>query len=308
MDLICDDFDADDAVTLVLSALNGEFDAFEAIHFQDIPTPFRHWLQKQGGLKISQRSIQSLEDLQTVHDLLCRKPEAHKSSTSHKPINLVLRIATRYFKQIYRLKWASSKIRSLTAPGKAPMPRKCGSCGQRLLDDPFPRFKKIDTRRYIARYLKNGCGRQNCSPQSHSVYAIPFDSEIVWSPQDANVLSRPNHAAKWRDHFVRKQNDAQAHPQIVACICRPCKNQGMSAQAREDKRPEWTVETSPRYITKSFRCRRCEKSTKWIPRDEALDWIDKAQLTKSWRTFVQLNGSLKTLHEHPDWFFPKRSG
>lgn len=306
--LIRDDFTADDAIALVSDALNDEFNTFNGQTFEDIPKPFRRWVQEQDGLKISGQPIQSLDQLSTTYQLLSRKP-AGLAVTQMKmnSTKLIFDIAKRYFKQVLRFNWTLSKIAAVTVQGQTPLARKCGSYGQPLLDDPYPRFKKAEPTRYVARYLKHGCGRESCCPRATTVYALPLDPSRTWSPQDKNLLSRRPQVADWKRHFIRQPHIAEKLAREVTCVCRPCTKRGLECMKRVDKNPEWTVESHPRYVTKGYRCQVCGASTKWIPFDEAVGYIDRALLTKSWKTFVNQNGSLKDLRDHPDWFFPKRA-
>lgn len=113
-----------------------------------------------------------MEDMLKIYKLLCRKPSSTPASDDTRTVRVVFQIVVRYFKQINTVQFGR-KIADLTVSGSQSVPRRCGFCKSQMLDDAFPRFKKLEHSRYVARFLKGGCGLDGCSPAGDCVWAIP---------------------------------------------------------------------------------------------------------------------------------------
>jgi hypothetical protein len=259
-----------------------ELDLFGRARWLDVPPPLRLWLQEQDGLKIDGKAIKSEDDLLRVHMLLHRKPSNLAKALEVGIMGICLDVAVRYFKQIETFR-PESPLEGLVFSRREPMPRKCGVCGSRILDDPYPRFKRLDPNRYVVRYLKKGCGAIECHADSDTAWALPFQDNILWTVPSADKLRRPPKKAEWTGIFLRSEEEVAELPATVATVCRSCR--GQDGKAKQDLEPQWTIETPSQYVTRSLCCQFCEKKTKWSSVDVSIVDIDPAALTKSWKRF-----------------------
>ncbi|TPX17407.1 uncharacterized protein E0L32_003050 [Thyridium curvatum] len=258
---------------------------------------------RQLCLRIHGKLISSTEDLKHVHRLLCRKTSGLRSNEEVGIIRIIIDIALRYYKQVH-VPTSSSKIAGLTMQGKNPMHRKCNICGTQLLDDPFPRFKKTDPTRYVARYLKGGCGMATCKAQGDNAWAVPSDDSIPWCLADANALKRVPRRAAWSDFLLRKGDLSTDLAYSIQCICRGCNS---AESIVMDSSARWTIETLPRYIPRKPRCTVCKKSTTWKPVDASIEWLDAAALSKKWTQICKEQWSIDEVLKTPDRFFSCRA-
>lgn len=298
--LIAENFTIADAVNML--NVSNELDTFAELTWEDIPYRLRSWLETQDGLKINGCSISSIPDILKCHRLLCRKSSSMKDLEDCSIIDIILQVAIRYFKQINTVHIAS-RITSFIVKGSRPVPRKCGSCKSQILDDAFPRFKKLEPSRYVVRFLKGGCGLDNCTPKGDNVWAVPLNNDMIWTTPDANGLRQPPQRAKWADILIRTGTDILDLPKPVSCICRRCRNADCTFI---DSQPRWTIETKPRYVPRKPRCSNCGKSARWRPIETSVDWIDSALLSKLWAKFTERNWCVDELLRKPDRFFPRR--
>ncbi|KAK5995902.1 hypothetical protein PT974_04320 [Cladobotryum mycophilum] len=302
--LVKDDFDVHNATQLCNALFSGEFDRLELTSWQDIPQQLRIWLENEDGLKVRGWPATSGQDLIRVYQLLCRKATSIKCHEESGITGVFLRVAIRYFKQVQRID-PKSRIPNWTVPGKQSIARKCGSCGSDLLDDAFPRFKKLDPTRYVARYLKGGCGAKSCQPSGSSVWAVPYDSQIPWSPPDENLLRRPPQKAKWSDILLCDSDRITGLPRNVICICRRCSDE---ESITIDHNPRWTIETWARYVPRKPRCRICKsKFVTWEPVDGTISWLDTAALSTLWAQVIREGWPIEAVTQRPDDYFPRRS-
>lgn len=218
-----------------------------------------------------------MSGLLEIHGPVLNKPVVVEADLHVSTTNIFMQIVTRYYRLIA---WAArdSSINSLTVYGTEPMPRKCSRCRSRLLDDPFPRFKKMDKERYVAHVLKRGCGSDICQANQGLGFAILWDDEIVWAQSKAKILRRPKMKADWVDVMLRQGLSLAGLPDVLPIICRACKD---SANIQKDEEPRWTIEATPRYVTRKPRCKVCSrKDTTWCPVDPDITWLDPAAIGK----------------------------
>jgi hypothetical protein len=299
--LISDDFGIDDVLNMLAVTASHELDVsgernweFGGNSWESIPCRLRTWLERQEGLRIDGRPVSSIEDVKGRYRLLCRKSSGLKSLENIGTIEIIIQVALRYYKQIHRVNPAeTSRVTSLTLPGQNPMPRKCNHCKSRVLDDPFPRFKKLEPSRYVARFLKGGCGGEGCDPPGDCVWAVPVDDDICWTTPDVNNLSRPPQKAAWSEILLYTkgrlaslgESDRAALEKPVDCICRQCRS---LESVTTDTTPRWTIETSPKYVPRKPRCSVCKsKGVTWKPCDSSIKFHDSAALSKLWTKFYQ---------------------
>lgn len=304
--LIDDTFSANDALKLCSSAASEEFDVIGVSQWEDIPIRLRNWLGAQDGLKIGGHSPSSWDELLRRRQLLARKPWKLRNESEIGVMGVLIDIAIRFYKQICRTKQDMSSLAGLTIHGHYPIPRKCGHCGSQILDDAFPRFKKLDPERYVATFLKQGCGASGCTPPSDCVRAIPLDGSMKWQAADKDALRRAPKKAGWNDILLLSKAEAQCLglPQSLECRCRRC------GQARAtDTSPRWTIETSPRYVPFKPRCRTCNLRTiTWEPvSPPGVRWLDAAALSKLWTQAKRNEWSAEMIVTKPGIYFPRSS-
>ncbi|KAL1860398.1 hypothetical protein VTK73DRAFT_7365 [Phialemonium thermophilum] len=295
-------FGIDEAMQLLSLGESEEFGVISDPGWNSIPSRLCDWLGKQKGLRIDGVPISSTTELRNAHRLLCRKTSPLLNTEDRSLVRLILDVALRYFKQVSPVRRIST-LGKLTVSGKNPVPRKCGGCGSRVLDDAFPRFKKRDPSKYVTRYLKAGCGLDICRPKGVTVWAVPVDDRTPWSPPDADALKRPPQRAAWTDVLLRPGEEAASLglPSSVECICRGCES-----KITTDEDPRWTIESMPRYIPRRPRCVACHnKCTNYRPTDPTVKWLDAAAVSKKWAQIQREGWAVPDILEHPDRYFPK---
>ncbi|RYP80802.1 hypothetical protein DL769_002272 [Monosporascus sp. CRB-8-3] len=300
--LVDSSFSVGDAVSLLSVSESDEFSAFGELSWEDVPLRLRSWLEEQEGLRIDKHPISSTAELLKVHQLLCRKTRGFQSYGDINITSVIIDVALRYFKQIEPVQ-RTSTIADLTVSGKHPVPRKCGACGSRVLDDAFPRFKKLDPTKYVVRYLKSGCGIENCQPKWISAWAIPVDDKTPWCKPDRGDLKRPPQRAAWADVLLRTKENAAGLglPSTVQCICRGCEE-----NITTDEDPRWTVELLPRYLPRRPLCVTCDNTcTNRRPVDPSIKWLDAAVVSKKWAQIRKEGWVIEDILKNPDRCFPK---
>lgn len=275
----------------------------ELLDWEDIPIQLREWIQSQRGLKINMKGVESIDDLERVHRLLCRtKPKV--TIQSHGIISIALDIAVRYFKQIERIGQEGSKVADLVLENASlceAMPRRCGLCKQNILDDAFPRFKKHDPQRYVLRFLQNGCGLSACPGNQLGTWAIPADPLVKYTRPDRNKLVSLPRKPNWEVYFLRHDLNNESLPDNVTLVCRRC-----CTQLFEDTEPRWTRESNPRYVLRRPNCKTCnKKNTNWSPKDSTILWVDSSKLSRKWANLSkQAAFDHEDVLKNPDWYFP----
>lgn len=291
-----------DAMQLCYALADGEFDLSGAFRWEDLPSKLRHWLQIQDGLKIDGNPVTSVSDLLNVHGLIRKLPAIHERDLKDSITKIFIEVATRYY-HLIACAARDSKIEHLTIRGTRPMPLKCSRCNSRLLDDPFPRFKKRDKERYVAHNLKRGCGSESCQNERSAGFAIPWDDQIPWAAPKTIVLDRPPMKADWTDVLLRQNTSTGNLPSTVQIICRACDDQ---SSIQQDTEPRWTIETPPRYVIRKPRCKICcRNDTTWRTVDTSITWLDPAAISKMWRKREKNNWDLDDMIENPHDYFPK---
>ncbi|KEY73802.1 hypothetical protein S7711_10669 [Stachybotrys chartarum IBT 7711] len=292
----------DDAMNLCYALADEEFDLPGTARWEDLPRALRSWLQGQDGLKVQGEPAKSMSDLLEIHGLVLKKPVVVETDLQVSTTKIFMQIVTRYYRLIA---WAArgSSINSLTVYGTEPMPRKCSRCRSRLLDDPFPRFKKMDEERYVAHVLKRGCDSDACQANQGLGFAIPWDDEVVWAQSKAKILRRPKMKADWVDVMLRQGLSLAGLPDALHIICRACKD---PASVQKDEEPRWTIETTPRYVTRKPRCKVCSrKDTAWCPVNPDIAWLDPAAISKVWQKKEKHNWDIDDMVRNPELYFPK---
>ncbi|RYO81470.1 hypothetical protein DL766_004058 [Monosporascus sp. MC13-8B] len=296
-------FSVDNAVSLLSVSESDEFSTFEEPSWEGVPLRLRGWLEEQEGLRIDKHPISSsTAELLKVHQLLCRKTFGFQTCGGIGITKVIIDVALRYFKQVNPVQ-RTSTIADHTVPGKYPVPRKCGASGSRVLDDAFPQFKKLDPSKYVVRYLKAGCGLENCRPKGIAVWAIPVDDKTPWSQPDPDALKRPPQRAAWADVLLRTKEDVAGLglPSTIQYICRRCKS-----DITTDEDPRWTIESLPRYLPRSPRCVTCENTcTNRRPIDPSIKWLDVAALSRKWAQIRKEDWAIGDILKNPDRYFPK---
>ncbi|KAI5865347.1 hypothetical protein GGS23DRAFT_558798 [Durotheca rogersii] len=132
----------------------------------------------------------------------------------------------------------------------------------------------------MVRYLKGGCGLENCRAKGITVWAVQMGDNIPRSQPDANALKRPPQRAGWTDVLLRTKEGAASFglPSTEQYICRTCET-----DITTDEDPRWTIESLPCYIPRRPRCIVCENTcTNRRPEDASIQWVDAAALSKKW--------------------------
>lgn len=295
------------ALELLSSIESDEYSIFGDPNWEDIPVQLRSWLQKQEGLRIDKCPISSAADLLRAQQLLCRKTLGFESFKNVSIMKVFTDVAVRYYKQI-NPKDQNSKTKEHTIPGKDPVPRKCGACGSRVLDDAFPRFKKLDPSTYVLRALKGGCGLKGCEPQGAptSVMGVPVDGRVKFCRADNNLLKRPPRTAEWGDVLIHSKEDALRHglPTAVECVCRNCET-----HTNTDKTPRWTIEPISRYVPSRPKCPICNRgSSNRRPVDKSIKYLDVAAITKIWKMIQDKGYSIDDVLADTQTYFPTATG
>lgn len=147
-------------VMLIVGLLSSDSESYSNLtEWEDIPIELHDWIQAQNGLKVDRQSVASTGDLFRIHRLLCRSASPLGKNSSI--LSLALDVAIRYFKQVLAAKGTQGPMTGCFIQTTV-VPRKCGLCNQRILDDAYPRFKRRDPKRYVLRFLQNGCGLPGC--------------------------------------------------------------------------------------------------------------------------------------------------
>lgn len=110
--------------------------------WEDCPVEIRGWLGKQKGLRINQRPISTVDDLLHAYQLLCRKTLGFESFKDVGIMRVLIYVAVHYYKQTNPVQ-QMTKIAEHTILGKHPVARKCNARNARVLQDKFPRYKKL---------------------------------------------------------------------------------------------------------------------------------------------------------------------
>ncbi|KKP00640.1 hypothetical protein THAR02_07268 [Trichoderma harzianum] len=275
----------------------------EFLDWNDIPVQLRVWIENQRGLQINMKAVESIDDLQRVHRLLCRT-QPKVTLQSHGAIGVALDIAIRYFKQIEHIGQDASKIADLVFENPSlceAMPRKCGLCNQSILDDAFPRFKRLDPQRYVLRFLQNGCGLPGCPGNQLSAWAIPADPSVKYTRPDRNKLVALPRKSNWEAYFIRNGVENGSLPENVTLVCRRCRT-----QLFDDTEPRWTRESTPRYVLRRPNCKTCnKKNTNWSPQNTSILWVDSSKLSRKWANLLKQPAfDPEDVLKNPDWYFP----
>ncbi|KAG9254262.1 uncharacterized protein F5Z01DRAFT_99601 [Emericellopsis atlantica] len=181
-----------------------------------------------------------------------------------------------------------------------------GYCKQMILDDPYARFKKLDPSRYVLRFLRGGCGSQECRPPTENVWTIPADDSIpvVMNGEKPLQLPPPTKAS-WERYFIRPASDYSnlGLPREIEIVCTKCHK-----EVWVDKNPRWTTESSPRYVPRSPRCQTCatKASAYWFPRDTT-PWVRVNHLSRKWRSLMSNRAfDPAKIATDPDSYFPSK--
>jgi hypothetical protein len=291
-----------DAIGLCSVLLAGDFGVSGPPEWEDLPRPLRSWLQIQDGLNIGGSPVQSLDDLPKVHGIIFKRPAIRQEHCQVNILTIFIDIVERYFALI-TITARDTSIGHLITRGTEPMHLKRSACKSRLLDDPFPRFKRSDTERYIAYYLKRGCGQLTCEESRQFSYAIPWDDQVKWSPSKSSLLVRSPMKAEWTDILLRKPPSTDGLPISMSIIRRSCMDE---ASVQQDGEPRWTIETPPRYVIRKPYCQVCRKnSVTWCPTESSIRWIDATALTKMWKKRTDKNWTIDDIWHDPSSYFPK---
>ena len=71
------------------------------------------------------------------------------------------------------------------------VPRKCSSCGARLLDDALPQYTNDIVPKYFYRYRKGGCGSLSCTSRKvKQSNAIPVEVDIPFTKSRKLLLHK----------------------------------------------------------------------------------------------------------------------
>lgn len=151
-----------------------------------------------------------------------------------------------------------TSIKDLILNGEPPnnvMPRKCSLCKQRILDNLFACYKKLDPTRYVLHYLQDGCGSPGCPGKPACAWGIPADDRIPYvRPSRTNL--KGVRKAEWSDFMLRTAEECERLPEVVAIKCNGCKEGTF-----QGNNPRWTVETAPRYVRRKPNCPNCRRRT-----------------------------------------------
>ncbi|EFY96955.1 hypothetical protein X797_007588 [Metarhizium robertsii] len=186
----CGNTTAADAMQLCYALADGEFEHLGAVEWGDVPSTLRRWLQEQDGLQSDGVPIASVRDLLRVHGLIFKRPAIREEDLKASIMKIFVAVARRYY---HLLAYAArdSSFDHLIIRGTEPLALKCSNCQLRLLDDPFPRFKKSDKNRYVGHHLKRGCGSEASQQVRKPGFAVPCNSQFTWAARKTVVSERP---------------------------------------------------------------------------------------------------------------------
>lgn len=175
---------------LCYALADGEFEHLGAVEWGDVPSTLRRWLQEQDGLQSDGVPIASVRDLLGVHGLIFKRPAIREEDLKASFMKIFVAVASRYY---HLLAYAArdSSFDHLIIRGTEPLALKCSNCQLRLLDDPFPRFKKSDKNRYVGHHLKRGCGSEASQQAQKPGFAVPCNSQFTWAAPKTVVSERP---------------------------------------------------------------------------------------------------------------------
>lgn len=246
----------------------------------DLPTVLIEWIQRQDGLKIGGKAIESRRELETAFKLLrCDQQSVYSGSIySSKIEELALKIAWTYIESLIRKR--RPVILELTVPGAPgdPIQRKCSSCKRRVLDDAFPRFAKRKRATYVVRTLEvEGCGLPGCKGR---VDLIPVDE---WQPHIRAARKELENIpkAKGRGNFdaflCRSEEELDGLPKTVQTVCMVCDCPKLCGH------PRWTIEREPRFVIPRLKCKGCNgKDRNFKPVETKWETVNSTVLSKFW--------------------------
>ena len=215
----------------------------------DIPAPLVEWIQHQNGLEIDGKPISTIDELIIAYYLLRLGADPHRQNLMYILLKVALKYATEVCKQ------RRMDIEKSLIPGVDPyhiVPRKCSRCGERVLDDAFASYAKIDPKIYPIFYHRAGCGRPGCE----KAYAqfIPTDPCQKYRRASSAILEKTREA-EWSEYLLRfSAEEREEVKQVVEIKCTKCKTQTM-----KDNVPRWTAENPARYVRPYRGCKECGK-------------------------------------------------
>jgi hypothetical protein len=271
-------------------------DWIEIPEWKQLPRSLTQWMQAQDGLKIDNSPISNQEALINAYHLVHGKNDTNNLSA----IQIAFAVAICYIKKVSRpRKECVDDLLILGAPPRNVMPRKCRKCGQRVLNDAFSYYAKLDSTRYVIWTLEFGCGLPGCSGKT---VLIPSDDKITYIPPLRKQLERPRNTrnpAKWERYFIRSLEECGTLPRIVMIRCDKCNGE------ESDHRPRWTAEDTPRYVRPRRKCRPCNKYASWLPSDNGIRTVESAILTRLWSKFLEAGCSPDKYPRIPGVYFSR---
>ena len=249
----------------------------QGLAWEDIPRPLQLWIQKTDGLKIDGIAITSLDELTRIYHLLERKPDKRVDIKDVGAWGLALATIGRYIRRCYKTNPEPIDENLLVRRNEV-MALRCSRCGSRLLDDARPRFQALDTRVYVARRFRKGCGSPICKGVVH--FAIPYDPAIRWRQSSTKRLqTQPPVVPEWRKHLFRNWDNIGGLPVSVDIIHTVCKE-----SIHKDTKPRWTIGSKPLYVIRVPICKVCNNLRRgpWKPADSNRAYICVPKLSVLW--------------------------
>lgn len=180
------------------------------------------------------------------------------------------------------------------------MPRKCGLCHQRILDEAQARYKQLDPGRYILRYLQNGCGLPGCPQDQQGTWAFLVDGSVEYVRLSQKNLAANPIKATWNAYFLLQDTASLPLPSRVTIRRIRCLGQNF-----QDCEPRWMNGSTPRYVARRPSCNTCGKGANWCPVDPDIRWVDPSKLSRKWGALSKSRVfDPADVLKHPNWYLP----
>lgn len=185
--------------------------------------------QDQKDLQINSKPISSRQDLQRVLLLLHSFVPDHilNQAKTLELTKLVFLVLCAYGKMIPRnRKFHTYRLPILREhPYDDVLVRKCGGCGQEVLDDPFPYWSKHEPDMYVSWAVRGGCGNTHCNYSYAS--PKPMDQHVKWSAANTDRISQ----------YSREDAESRVLEKSSTWLLRDTKELGTFLKEVELKRP-----------------------------------------------------------------------
>lgn len=159
------------------------------------------------------------------------------------------------------------------------VPRRCSSCRQPYLDDPFAYYSKADPEIYVMHYLHGfNCGRPEC--KSLNVNLLPWDAKIKYMRATQKFL-KDTHLDQWCKWFLLLPEEYNGLPAELEVQCRT-----KGCLETRLVKARWTAHVPPRFVVPAHKCQQTKKRSNWSPKEFPVIYPNK--LCQIWKAFQEI--------------------